>query len=84
MAFKFIKNTYPNIYVLITGIAIIFWFKGMYGILDHFVPHTLKWSLGLAITGLSILYLNDFSLDELHDIKVAAPAAAGAHYKGNN
>ena len=82
MVFNYLKKQYPSLYVIITGIAIIFWFKGMYGILDHFIPNTLQWSVGLVVIGILILYLNDFSLNELHEIKVVAPAVAGAHYQG--
>jgi len=48
-----------NIVMLITGIGTIFWFKGMYRILDYVVPDTINYSVLLVIMGLIILFITD-------------------------
>jgi hypothetical protein len=76
--FHSLRKNYPNLYVLITGIGILCWFKGMYGIMDHFIPQKLNWSIAVAVTGIAILYLNDFNLSEIHDAGHAGPAMGAA------
>lgn len=64
---KNLKHKHYLLYSIITGLGIIVFWRGIWGLLDlYFFPNNevLSYSLSLVI-GLLILYLNDFSLKEL-------------------
>lgn len=66
-----------NIKILITAIATMFWFKGMYRILDNIIPDTWFHNILMAIGALAFFYLNDGELNEIGKIQaVAQPARA--------
>jgi hypothetical protein len=50
---------------LITAIGLLFWFKGMYRILDYYIPDTIANNLILVILSFSIIYINVGSLHVL-------------------
>jgi len=61
------RKRYPHIYYLSVGVGLVMFWRGTWGFLDHYVfpgEHYASYIIcGLA--GLVILYLNDFSLEEL-------------------
>ena len=54
-----------NIKYLITAFAILFWFKGMYRILDKFVVDNTTNNIILVILSLCLLFLNEGTLKTL-------------------
>jgi hypothetical protein len=62
-----------NLSLFIIGMATLFWFKGMYKILDYMIPDELSYHILLALIGLSIFYLNDGELNELGSIESSIP-----------
>lgn len=54
-----------NITYLITAIAILFWFKGSYRILDKYIPDTMTNNFILIILSLAILFFNEGTLKTL-------------------
>lgn len=54
-----------NLKLLGTGLATLFWFKGMYRILDLIIPDDLYYSVILVIIALSVFYYDDGELNEL-------------------
>lgn len=64
---KKFKQKYPNFYFLITGIGVIFVWRGVWGLLDlYFFPGNEVFSIFASVViGLVILFINDFSLSEL-------------------
>ena len=54
-----------NLDIMITAVATLFWFKGMYRILDYIIPDTWFHSILLSFIALVIFYLNDGELNEL-------------------
>jgi hypothetical protein len=47
---------------IITAIGLLFWFKGMYRILDFYVPDSLTNNIILVILSLSLIYISVGSL----------------------
>lgn len=47
---------------LITAMGLLFWFKGMYRILDFYIKDTLKNNIILVIFALTLIYLSAGSL----------------------
>ncbi len=54
-----------NITALFIAFGILFWYKGMYRIMDKFIPDELPNNLICALIGLLILYFNDSKLFEI-------------------
>lgn len=46
-----------NIKILILSIAVIFWFRGMYRLLDKYIDNTVVNNIVLVIIALSIMFL---------------------------
>ncbi|HAR99705.1 MAG: hypothetical protein US57_C0003G0011 [Candidatus Moranbacteria bacterium GW2011_GWC2_37_73] len=65
--FKHHKKKNPFLYHLISGIGLIIFWRGIWGIMDLYLfPGNPTLSHSFAITlGLVILYFNDFSISEL-------------------
>lgn len=64
---KNFKKKHKLTYSIITGLGIIVFWRGIWGIMDtYFFPNNelLSYSLSILL-GFLILYLNDFSLKEL-------------------
>lgn len=70
MILNYLKNNHPNLYVILMSWGLMFWFIGCYGIIEMiFVKKkTFKNYLICIAISLSILYLNDFKLDELYTV----------------
>lgn len=67
--FKHHKKKNPFIYHFVTGIAIVIFWRGMWGLLDLYLfpgQPTLSYAASVII-GLGILYINDYSISELTD-----------------
>ncbi len=47
---------------IITAIGLLFWFKGMYRILDFYIPDSLTNNIILVILSLSLIYISVGSL----------------------
>jgi hypothetical protein len=47
---------------IITAIGLLFWFKGMYRILDYYIPDSMTNNIILVILSLSIIYISAGSL----------------------
>lgn len=61
------KKKNPFLYHLITGTAIITFWRGLWGLLDIYIfPENLVLSYGIStIIGLAILFINDYSIEEI-------------------
>jgi len=65
--FKKHKKRNPFLYYLITGSAFIFFWRGIWGLLDIYLfpSYPILSYIVSAFIGITILYLNDYSLKEL-------------------
>ncbi|MGE3278793.1 MAG: hypothetical protein AB7J40_03280 [Candidatus Altimarinota bacterium] len=65
--FKHHKHKNPFTYHLLTGLGIIIFWRGVWGLVDLYLfPGNLPLSFTFSIfIGLMIVYANDFSLDEI-------------------
>lgn len=64
-----IKNKSPNIYIIIVGLCIACWFRGVNMIINNIITNdTIITGLILIIVSTLILYLDDSSLSELRNI----------------
>ncbi len=65
MLFK--NNKKKTLYLIITGIGIVLFWRGIWLLLDEFLfPNNLVLSASISVVvGLLILYINDRSLKEL-------------------
>lgn len=61
------KKRYPHLHTLATVALVIMVWRGVWGLLDHYLfPNDLFLSYSIsAVVGVVLLYLNDFSLKEL-------------------
>ncbi len=61
------RQRHPHLFFLVGGVAIIMFWRGVWGLLDtYLLPQYEILSLLVSIAlGVIILYLDDFSLDEL-------------------
>jgi len=66
MLHKF-KKKHPNFYLIFTATALIMFWNGIWGILDHYLfPGNPLLSDSICIVvGLAFLFFNDFSFNEL-------------------
>jgi hypothetical protein len=77
---KRFQNTYPNLYSIMMGAAVILFVRGVIGFADlylfpiveyteaQYIQAVLSYSSSLVI-GLFILYANDFKLNEINKEK---------------
>jgi len=69
--FKRYKKTrshfHRSIYYLITGLGIVVFWRGIWGLLDiYLLPNNPEWSYLIStVAGLFILFLNDYSFDDI-------------------
>lgn len=65
--FKGFRKSFPNLYSIAMGTAVVLFVRGVIGFADIFIfPGSEILSYGVSIAlGLSLLYLNDFRLKEL-------------------
>ena len=69
LRFKKRNKGYRFLYYLITGFAIVVFWRGVWGLLDVYLlpdDETLSYTVSVFI-GLALLYINDYSLSELAD-----------------
>ena len=62
-----------NIKLLGIGLATLFWFKGMYRILDLLIPDDWYYSVILVIIALTVFYCNDGEFNELGQLSNKIP-----------
>ncbi|MBT4209761.1 MAG: hypothetical protein HOE19_02510 [Candidatus Komeilibacteria bacterium] len=62
-----LKETHRNLYALIVGMAIILYWRGIWGLADVYMfPENQAISFAVsAIVGILLLFINDFKLDEI-------------------
>jgi hypothetical protein len=71
---NFIKNKYPNLYIIIVALCVTMWFKGVNIILSKCIKNeSLEVAAILISVSLLVLYMDDKSLSELKNIR--RPAA---------
>ena len=71
---NFIKNKYPNLYIIIVALCVTMWFKGVNIILSKCINNeSLEVAAILISVSLLVLYMDDKSLSELKNIR--RPAA---------
>jgi hypothetical protein len=71
---NFIKNKYPNLYIIIVALCVAMWFKGVNIILSKCIKNeSLEVAAVLIFVSLFVLYMDDNSLSELKNIR--RPAA---------
>lgn len=71
---NFIKNKYPNLYIIIVALCVAMWFKGVNIILSKCIKNeSLEVAAILISVSLLVLYMDDKSLSELKNIR--RPAA---------
>jgi len=69
---KQIKDKFPNIYIIIAGLCVACWFRGVNMIISQLVTkETLTIGLMLIVVSMIILYLDDGSLREIRNIAAA-------------
>jgi hypothetical protein len=54
---------------IITAIGLLCWFKGMYRILDYYIPDTLNNNIILVILSIALIYISVGSLHILGSIQ---------------
>ncbi len=61
------RRKHPLAYYLLGGLGIVLFWRGVWGLLDHYLfPEYQVLSFVIsAVAGLVVLYMDDFSLDEL-------------------
>ena len=75
---KNLKQTCPNIYILIISVALVIWFYAITGLIQLITNNSKKIEvyLLLIVISLSIMYFDDFKFNELYKID-ATQAALG-------
>jgi hypothetical protein len=65
--FVVLKERHRNLYALIVGMAIILYWRGIWGLADVYMfPNDPAISFSVsAIVGIALLFINDFRLDEI-------------------
>jgi len=68
--FKYFKNkskTHQFTYYLLTGLGMVIFWRGIWGLLDFYLfPGNRELSYAIsAVAGLLILFINDYSLSEM-------------------
>ena len=61
------RRSHPHIYFLLGGLGIVLFWRGVWGLLDRYLfPNYELYSFLISLViGVIILYIDDFSLDEL-------------------
>ena len=66
---QLLKDSSPNLYIIIIALGISLWFEGMNNILSHFIKErNLYTGFALCFIALLIFYSDDGSLNELYNI----------------
>jgi hypothetical protein len=65
--FAILKIKHRNLYALIVGLAVILYWRGIWGLADVYLfPDNSALSFSVsAILGIVLLFINDFKLDEI-------------------
>ena len=80
---NFIKNKYPNLYIIMVALCVTMWFKGVNIILSKCIQNeSLEAAAILISVALFVLYMDDKSLSELKNIR--RPAAINMTANNNN
>jgi hypothetical protein len=80
---NFIKNKYPNLYIIIVALCVTMWFKGVNIILSKCIQNeSLEVAAILISVALFVLYMDDKSLSELKNIR--RPAAINMTANNDN
>ncbi len=76
------KNLYSNIHILLISIATVTWFYAISGIIALITNNSKKIEVYILLMffALSLLYLDDYSLSELHSKQNTAAAVASNKY----
>ena len=82
---NFLKNNYPNIYIIIISIAIVTWFYAISGIIQMITRNSkrLEVYIILIVVSLSVMYFDDFSFSELYKSNSKTAAAVVAVRNAN-
>ena len=64
-----IRDSYPNIYIIIISIIVTMWFQGMTRIADNLFRNTTKNNLIMMIVPVLLLYFGDGKLDEIYNFE---------------
>lgn len=73
-----------NIKILITAIASLFWFKGMYRMLDRIVEDTWFYNIIMVLVALFIFYIDDGKFYEIgKTVASQIPQGKRAEYMNN-
>lgn len=75
---NYLREKMPNVYIVLTTIAIVVWFRTWSALLDMAIPKQNAWFYYLlsGFVAMIFLYINDFSLSELHQIDSARISGA--------
>ena len=72
---KNIRKKFPNIYIVIVGICVAAWFRGINMVISNFIEEeNIQIGLILILVSMLILYLDDNSIGELRNISNNAAA----------
>ena len=67
---KYLKDIYPNVYIIIIAICVTMWFKGINIILGKIIKNdSVEVAILLITVSLIVLYMDDGSLTELKNIR---------------
>ena len=69
MIIKYLKKNMPNIYQIIVALSIALWFDGINMITHSLVKPGRNTGIIFVILALLVFYLDDGSLNELHNIE---------------
>lgn len=67
--FIILKKKHGNIYAIIFGTAIVLYWRGVWGLMDTYLfpdNHVLSYAVSF-VSGLFLLFINDFKLDEIEE-----------------
>lgn len=69
MMLKYIKNNFPNIFIILMALSLASWFEGVSGIFNILFPQkTILRNVIILSFGLLIMMSDDGSLNELYRI----------------
>ena len=72
---KNIRENFPNIYIVIVGLCVAAWFRGVNMIISNVInEENIQIGLILILVSMLILYLDDNSISELRNLSNNAAA----------
>jgi hypothetical protein len=64
--YLWVRNRYPNIYIVFISILVSIWFQGMFRILEKTFPNKFNINICMMLIPLILLYFGDGRLEEIY------------------